>query len=116
MKWVQPNIKVRIISKKFRDGKFYEAKVNITDILDKYSFLATDESRNIIEGLREKDIETYLPKINEYVKVLFGEHTGEIGQLIYRNKQENKIQVKLVDSQEIKEYTQDDCSALAQRI
>ena len=38
LKWVVPGIRVRIISKKFLEGKYYMEKVMITDDIEYSSF------------------------------------------------------------------------------
>jgi hypothetical protein len=35
LKWVEPFIRVRIISKKFENGKYYNKKVIVNDILNR---------------------------------------------------------------------------------
>ena len=40
LKWVLPSIIVRVISKKVDDGRLYNQKMRVIDVLDKYSFSA----------------------------------------------------------------------------
>jgi hypothetical protein len=76
LKWVIPGIVVRMISKKVDNGKLYNKKLRITDVLNPYQFLAvpdTSDEQNgqsngslvVYENLREKDLETVLPKETE---------------------------------------------------
>lgn len=56
--WIQPNLRVRIINKK---SQFYNSKVLIHDIIDSSSFTVITENQQIVEHLREKDLETVIP-------------------------------------------------------
>jgi len=116
LQWVLPDIKLKIINKKLKNGKFYEKKVCVSDILDQYTFNAIDEKGNLVENLTEKDVETVMPKLTEVVTVLTGEHRGKLGRLIERDRKNNKVLVQLLDSLDIIHLTQDDCSHSVEKI
>ena len=116
LKWVSPGIMVKVISKKVRDGRLYEKKVFIHDLLDEYTFSALDEKGNTIDELREKDIETVMPKVNGLVKILFGDHKDKIAVLLERDKKKNRVLVQFVDTMELEECTQDDCSTYVEKM
>lgn len=102
LKWVAPGIIVRIISKKVYGGKYYNQKARITDVLDRYKFLAQPIENGIemLDNLTEKDIETVIPKdLNCSVLILRGEFKGEIGTIMSkdRKKDEVVIQVGMTD-------------------
>ena len=52
LKWVLPGIIVRVISKKVDDGRLYNQKMRIIDVLDKYSFSAApiDEKQSNLKN------------------------------------------------------------------
>lgn len=54
---------MRIISKKYKGGLFYNVKVIISDIIDRYTFTAITLKKQILEDLREKEIETVMPEL-----------------------------------------------------
>ena len=110
LKWITTNIMVRVISKKVRNGKLYEKKVYISDILDEYSFSAIDDKGNTVDELREKDVETIMPKPNDLVKVLVGEERDKVAVMLERDKKNNQVLVQFVDTMELGTYKQDDCS------
>lgn len=63
LKWVKEGIQVRIVSKKVLSGKLYNKVLPVTTVLDQYSFeVFSDELNRPITDLREKDIETVLPR------------------------------------------------------
>ena len=63
---------MRIISKKYRSSEYYNQKVIIKDVIDNFTFFAYTNLGNYLEDLREKEIETIIPKIGEKVLVLVG--------------------------------------------
>lgn len=69
MKWVIPGIIIRVVSKKVADGKLYNKKLRVTDVLSSYQFLSVPiegTDLNVYDNIREKDIETVMPKeLNE---------------------------------------------------
>ncbi|TNV71968.1 hypothetical protein FGO68_gene6460 [Halteria grandinella] len=113
LKWVLPNIIIRCISKKVADGKLYNRKLRITDVPSAYQFLASPiEGENVVyECLREKDVETVIPKDGGEVAVLKGEYKGEVGKVIGRDKKKERVTVQ-VGMMDIIEVSLDDCCSV----
>lgn len=93
---------VRVVSKKVEDGKLYNKKLRIVDVPDKYSFTAIqiEGQQNVYDDLREKDIETVIPKDNEEeVLILKGEFKKKTGKILSKDKKKEEVivQVGLVD-------------------
>jgi hypothetical protein len=110
LKWVLPNIMVRIISK---NSKYYNTKCIVVDLLDTKSFsLLMLEDKTIQSEFNERDLETVIPQLNENVIILAGKNRGEIGKLIYREKKFNKVSVQLSNDLSIENYSQDDVCAI----
>lgn len=118
LKWIIPNIVVRVVSKKVANGKLYNCKLRISDVLSAHKFLAVpleqDSSSLIVyDSLTEKDLETVIPKQdNSQVAVLRGEFRGEIGKILSRDRKKDEvvIQVGLTD---IIKVSQDHCCQVA---
>ena len=95
MKWVIPGIVIRVVSKKVAEGKLYNKKLKVTDVLSQYQFLAVlteGADLNAYDNISEKDIETVMPKeINESLAVLRGEFKGEVGKLISRDRKKDEV-------------------------
>lgn len=108
LKWVIPNIRVRVISKKLSDGKYYNKKVLITDILDSNTFSALTTQGETINFLKEKDIETLLPELETNVIIVKGKNKGKVATLKLRDKSKNKVILQYLDNLEYDEMTQDD--------
>jgi len=95
LKWVIPGIVIRVVSKKVAEGKLYNKKLKVTDVLSQYQFLAVPTEGadlNAYDNIREKDIETVMPKeINESIAVLRGEFKGEVGKMISRDRKKDEV-------------------------
>lgn len=109
VKWVMPHLVVRVVSQKAHGGKLYNTKVQIQDVIDHENISVLTETNQLYEGLREKDLETVMPRMEENVRVVKGEHRGTTGRLMERNKKENKVRLMLNNSTfDIVEMSQDD--------
>lgn len=108
LRWVVENIRVRVISKKFENGKFYNNKVIVNDIIDGESFSVVTEKGDVVVGLREKELETVIPGEEGKVMVVRGENKGKIAVLKMRDKEKNKVIVQIMEDLQFLEMTQDD--------
>jgi len=91
---------VRVISKKVANGLLYDCKVKICTVLDQYTFEVvplTDDPRldKIYTNIREKDLETVLPKdktkSTDQVVIVKGEHRGRTGKMLSRDKKRDEV-------------------------
>ena len=120
LKWVTEGIQVRVVSKKVADGRLYNKVLPVMTVLDRCTFEVFSEELNCaFTYLREKDIETVLPrskdlegsreKTNLDVIILKGEYKGQIGTVRSIDKKKDKVEI-LVDYVNIATVSQDDCS------
>ena len=89
-----PGLIVRFVSKKAYDGKLYNKKLRIVDVYDKYTFSAVpiDNPQRVYDDLREKDLETVIPKnTEEEVMVLRGEFKRNTGKIIEMDKKRDEV-------------------------
>ncbi|CAK9295044.1 unnamed protein product [Gordionus sp. m RMFG-2023] len=120
--WVRLNLKVRIIDRKFKEGKYYKQKLIITKIIPPsmeddlklvtYTgiFISNDEGSNndgkIVKDLTRKMLETVIPKNihsdrNEaLVMIVKGEYSGTVGQLIEKNSKQQMALVRIINKRE----------------
>ena len=111
-KWILPGITLRIVSKEYRDGRYFEDLGDINDIMDSRTFSFVTKRGEILEDLEEKHLETVMPKAGQRVIILKGPNRGTVGIMTERNKKENTVLVKVeTNSIEFIKMTQDDCSA-----
>lgn len=110
LKWVRTNLTVRVVSQKTHKGRLYNQKVLVQDIIGPEQISVLDTQGTLYEDLREKDLETVMPKIGEEVMVVKGKHKGTSGKLLERDKKKNKVRLMLNNTSfDIVELTQDDC-------
>lgn len=99
-----------MISKKTEDGRLYNKKLKIMDVHDKYSFSAMliEGGNKVYESLKEKDLETVIPKDNEAeVMILRGEHKKRTGKILSRDKKKDEVIIQ-VGLEDIVKLSQDD--------
>jgi ribosomal protein S4E len=92
---VIPNIRVKIVDKK---SKYYLKKVVVTEVLNEREFecIYRDEQgqKLFLKDLREKDIQTVVPKPGGDVVIVRGSHAGEKGKVLKAEKQTEKVVVQ----------------------
>ncbi|XP_067949149.1 G-patch domain and KOW motifs-containing protein-like [Watersipora subatra] len=99
--WVQPLLKVKIVDRKYKDGRYYSSKVIVDDVLPD-SLVCKTESGRLLEGLRENQLESVIPReSNSHVMVVAGEHKKEIGLLLQRNKDKEQVTVQLLSDRSV---------------
>ena len=106
--WVSEGLVVRVISDKYRSGKFYNKKVHIKTIMNDTQFLATEGS-TVLDDLREKDLETVLPGTSEFETVqVMVLKTKELGKVLSKDKKKEKVTVQIEESLDIVTVGMDD--------
>jgi len=97
LKWVVPNIRVKIVDKY---SKYYLKKVVITELLSDREFeclYIDDQNHKIfLRELREKDLQTSVPRVGENAIILRGNHCGEHAVIFQREKKSEKLIVQTV--------------------
>ena len=99
LKWVLPDIKLRIVNKKYKEGKYYLSTGTVGDIISPEIFSFIAAQGEILEDLREKDVETVIPKLQNKVMILSGKHKGSVSILIQRSKSKDEVVVQQLDGQ-----------------
>ncbi|XP_023553930.1 protein MOS2-like [Cucurbita pepo subsp. pepo] len=102
MSWVTSHIRVRIISKDFKGGKFYLKKGEIVDVVGpSICDISIDGSRELVQGVSQELLETALPRRGGPVLVLYGKHKGVYGSLVERDLDKETGVVRDADSHEL---------------
>ena len=118
MKWITDGIYVRVISKRVAEGSLYNKKLPVITILDQYTFeVYSDELNREFTNLREKDVETVLPRSKDVQKdpnncsvlIVRGRHRGQSGKIHSIDKQRDQVKI-LIDFSDLVTVSQDDCS------
>jgi len=107
--WMQRDIRVRIISKSWKDGRYYNKKVNIVEVISLDRCMCKTDENRILDDVHESYLETVVPKTKgSYVKILHGRSKGQYGRLVSRNKPDCLATLQLLASKEIATVSFDD--------
>ncbi|XP_004144463.3 protein MOS2 [Cucumis sativus] len=102
LSWLTSHIRVRIISKEFKGGKFYLKKGEIVDVVGpSICDISIDGSRELVQGVSQELLETALPRRGGPVLVLYGKHKGVYGSLVERDLDKETGVVRDADSHEL---------------
>lgn len=100
--WLMSHIRVRIVSKSFRKGKFYLKKGVVIDVVGPTTCdISMDDGREIVQGIEQEMLETALPRRGGPVLVLFGKHKGAYGSLVEKDTERETGVVQDADTREL---------------
>ncbi|KAK5864135.1 hypothetical protein PBY51_001098 [Eleginops maclovinus] len=105
--WLQRDLKVRFIDKSFKGGKYYNSKMRIEDVLSPNTCVCRTEEGRLLDDVKQSMLETIIPKHeSESIMVVLGEHRGQVGRILQRDKNKCRAMVQL-DRHEEKLFTLD---------
>ncbi|KAA0713769.1 G-patch domain and KOW motifs-containing protein [Triplophysa tibetana] len=94
--WLQRDLRVRFIDKAFKGGKYYNSKMTIEDVLTPYTCVCRTEEGRLLDDIRQKMLETMVPKNDsESIMVVVGEHKGQVGRILKRDREKCRAMVQL---------------------
>ncbi|RDD45930.1 G patch domain and KOW motifs-containing protein [Trichoplax sp. H2] len=107
--WVRPKTRVRLISKSYKHGRYYNHKVKIIDVIRAGTCICETDDGRLLENITEDMLETIVPKGNPaYVIVVKGKHAGMVGKIVSRDKSNYKAVAYLLSNQKAAEFDYDD--------
>jgi len=101
---------VRVVSKSFQNGKYYNKKVRILDVVGRNECIIQLDNGSLVEGVKQRMLETVIPQKGAKVMVVEGENKGKLGTLLERRKSgdNEKAIVQLMGDLSIESYSLDD--------
>ena len=113
--WLIPGIIVRIIDEHFLHGKYFRQKAVVQDVPSPYNanILVLNNENTYLDNVPEKYLETALPKIGGKIMVVRGNYRNNVGEVIERNSQTQKITVRFYSDSKIKVLNYDDVAEYA---
>ncbi|XP_063792632.1 G-patch domain and KOW motifs-containing protein [Pseudophryne corroboree] len=100
--WLYRDLRVRFIDKHYKGGKYYNSKMLVEDVVSPRTCVCRTEGGRLVEDIKQDMLETLIPKAEgDHVMVVLGEHRGQVGKILYRDKQKNKALVQLQGEQDI---------------
>ncbi|KAF3338137.1 protein MOS2-like protein [Carex littledalei] len=102
VRWLTSHIRVRIISKDFKKGRYYLKKGEVVDVVGPMTCdISMDGTRELLQGVEQGMLETALPKKGGAVLVLYGKHKGIYGNLVEKDLEEETGVIRDADSHEL---------------
>ena len=107
--WLISDIRVRVVSKKVGNGRYFKEKGIVVDVL-KRGAEATIRMNNgeILERVPERYLETALPKVGGNTIILTGKNKFEKGKLLERNSENGKGVVQTFEDMHVVSLSLDD--------
>ncbi|KTF91317.1 hypothetical protein cypCar_00012576 [Cyprinus carpio] len=94
--WLQRDLRVRFIDKAFKGGKYYNSKMRVEDVLTPHTCVCRTEEGRLLDDIRQKMLETIVPKNDsDYIMVVLGEHRGQVGRILKRDREKCRAMVQL---------------------
>jgi G patch domain/KOW motif-containing protein len=108
--WLRPCIMVRVVSKSFQNGKFYNKKVQIYDVVGHNVCTIQLDNGSLVEGVKQRMLETVIPQTGGKVMVVDGANKGKIGKLLERMKKgdNERAIVQMIGDLSIETFSLDD--------
>jgi len=109
IEWLRTFLKVRIISKSLKNGKYYKKKAIIIDVPDIFHCtLKVIDDNQIIENVFETMLETVIPTKGDDVICVKGKYRGSIGSLIEKSNSKEICVIQFHEDDEIRKIHYDD--------
>ncbi|MCL7050098.1 hypothetical protein MKW94_025809 [Papaver nudicaule] len=100
--WLNSHIRVRVVCKKIQGGKLYMKKGQIVDVVGRnVCDIAMEESKEVIQGVRQDILETVIPRRGGPVLILCGKHKGVFGNLVQKDTEKETGVVRDADNHEL---------------
>lgn len=107
--WLRPFIRVRIISKSFRDGEYYNHKCVVQDVTTRGQCIVKTEKGVLLDQVLEKYLETVIPTVGKSVMIL--QHKtdssliGQVATLLSCNDEKETATVRVDSTFDMEVFT-----------
>ncbi|CAH1266389.1 GPKOW [Branchiostoma lanceolatum] len=99
--WMRPQLRVRVVDKHYKNGKYYNAKVAIDDVTDAETCTCVTEDGRVIDGVKQAMLETVIPKTEPgYIMVVGGKYKGQKAEVIGKDKKNCMATVQFLPDRE----------------
>ncbi|KAF5907300.1 G patch domain and KOW motifs-containing protein, partial [Clarias magur] len=76
--WLQRDLRVRFIDKAFKEGKYYNSKMRIEDVIAPHICVCRTDEGRLLDDVKQAMLETIVPKGDaDSIMVVLGEHRGQ---------------------------------------
>lgn len=106
--WVTPFVRVKVQSKRFRDGKYYCKKGVVEDIVHGTRCAIRLDDGQVIDDIEQADLETVIPAVGGRVMVVRGPDTGIRGVIREKDSSKQLVYVQIDDELDVLKFSMDD--------
>jgi len=95
--WLRPQLRVRLIDEDFKNGKYYNTKVVVEDVVSPYSCVVRTDTGRLLDNVDPRECETIVPKQEmAVVMIVHGKRKGKIAEIVARDKLSSTAAVQLL--------------------
>ncbi|KAI9098785.1 DExH-box splicing factor binding site-domain-containing protein [Phlyctochytrium arcticum] len=102
--WLRPRVRVRIVSKSLQQGRLYNQKATIHDVVTLGVCTLKTDMGEVIENVLDRHLETIVPVVGKDVMVVASENdrsiVGQVGRVTERNGADGRVVVEMNESLE----------------
>lgn len=108
--WMFSGIRVRVIDKKMKKGRFYLKKGMVDDVLSPgVANIVMEDSKEVLEAVPQSCLETVIPKKSGgSVLVVAGEFRGQQGKLLEKRSDKGAAAIQLAEDMSVVRLHLDD--------
>jgi len=115
--WLRPDLRVRCIDKKYKDGRYFNEKIIVIDVVTNDSCDCKTEEGKILQDMRTDKLETVIPReTGSIVQIVGGDFKGELAELMKKDKAKCRAYIRPLTSQNIIKKDYEDVCSFAGRV
>ncbi|XP_077976486.1 G-patch domain and KOW motifs-containing protein-like [Styela clava] len=105
--WVQPQMRVRIVDKSYKKGRYYLEKVIIEDVLGGGLCCCKTTDGRLLDDIEESMLETVIPKSasDSYIIIVKSKfkskHSGKLAKILEKDKANCEALVQLIEDRDV---------------
>lgn len=108
--WVTPFIRVKVQSKRFKDGKYYCKKGVVEDIVTGTRCAVRLDDGQVIDDIDQSDLETVIPSVGGRIMVVRGPDIGVRGILKEKDFGKEVVYIQIENELNVLKFNMDDVS------
>lgn len=110
--WIAPNIRVKVRSKTFKNGKYYCKKGTIIDVATIDHCIVRFDDGTVVDDASQRDLETVIPAIGGRAIVVLGRDTGITGILHKKFIDKHEVVLQIDDTIDFVTFQLEDIAEL----
>ncbi|XP_047495846.1 uncharacterized protein DDB_G0283697-like [Penaeus chinensis] len=100
--WVRENLRVRLISKDYKGGKYHKEKVIVKTVITAESCECISPDGDVLRKVHPEWLETVIPKIPpQIIMVVKGQQKGQVGRILQLHKEQEKASVQFLEDETV---------------